>query len=90
MPKHLNITVTGKVQGVFFRAFTKKEAERLQLNGFVYNESNGNVSIEVEGEEAVLHEFITWCKKGSPAAIVKEVKWKEGELKNFKDFQITK
>lgn len=86
--KHVSITVTGKVQGVFFRAFTQKEAQRLQLSGFVRNEKNGDVYIEAEGTESALNTFITWCKKGSPLSVVKEVKTKEGELKNFKDFKI--
>lgn len=86
--KHFNITVSGKVQGVFFRAFTQKEAQRLQLNGFVRNEPNGDVYIEAEGEEPVLNELVTWCKKGSPTAVVKEVNTEEGALKKFTEFKI--
>lgn len=86
--KHLKITVSGKVQGVFYRAFTQKEAQRLQLLGFVRNQPNGDVYIEAEGEERVLNEFVDWCKKGSPNALVKEVKLTEGELKNFSEFRI--
>lgn len=86
--KHLNITVSGKVQGVFFRAFTQKEAQRLQLNGFVRNQSNGDVYIEAEGDEHTLNELIDWCRKGSPNALVKEVKASEGELKKFTEFRI--
>jgi acylphosphatase len=86
--KHLNITVSGKVQGVFYRAFTQKEAQRLQLKGFVRNQSNGDVYIEAEGEENVLLEFIGWCKTGSPKSVVKEVNVKEGDLKEFSEFKI--
>lgn len=86
--KHLSITVSGKVQGVFYRAFTQKEAQRLQLKGFVRNQPNGDVYIEAEGEETVLQEFITWCKTGSPKSVVKEVTIKEGDLKKFVEFKI--
>lgn len=88
--KHLNITVSGKVQGVFYRAFTQKEAERLQVNGFVRNQPNGDVYIEAEGEESALKELINWCKTGSPNAIVQEVKTAEGELKKFTGFRIVR
>ena len=90
MLKHFNITVTGKVQGVFYRAFTKTEALKLGLSGFVRNESNGNVYIEAEGEIGQLEKFIESCKIGPPKAIVSEVKVTESELKNFSDFFIKK
>ena len=86
--KHLNITVIGKVQGVFYRAFTQKEAQRLKLVGFVRNERNGDVYIEAEGEENLLQELVAWCKKGSPHASVKEVSTTEGMLKQFTEFKI--
>jgi acylphosphatase len=86
--KHVNITVSGKVQGVFYRAFTHKEAQRLQLKGFVRNQPNGDVYIEAEGEETVLQEFISWCKTGSPKSVVKEVNVQEGDLKKFVEFKI--
>jgi acylphosphatase len=86
--KHLNITISGKVQGVFYRAFTQKEAQRLQLKGFVRNQPNGDVYIEAEGEETVLQEFISWCKSGSPQSIVKGVDVQEGDLKKFVEFKI--
>ena len=41
--KHLNIKVSGKFQGVWFRASTQEEAERLGVNGFVRNEEDGGV-----------------------------------------------
>jgi acylphosphatase len=88
LTKHYNITVTGKVQGVFYRAFTQKEAQRLYLSGFVRNQSNGDVYMEVEGEENVLQEFISCCKKGSPQSAVKEVYVTEGDLKKFVEFKI--
>lgn len=88
MTKHYNITVTGKVQGVFYRAFTEKEAQRLHLMGFVRNQPNGDVYIEVEGEENALQEFINWCKTGSPKSLVKEVHVMEGELRKFIEFKI--
>jgi acylphosphatase len=78
------------VQGVFYRAFTQKEAQRLDLKGFVRNQSNGDVYIEAEGEEAVLEEFISWCRTGSPKSIVKEVSVNESGLKKYTEFNISR
>ena len=47
--KHYNIRIFGIVQGVYFRASTKMEADRLGVNGFVQNEMDGSVYIEAEG-----------------------------------------
>ena len=49
MIKHFDITVQGKVQGVWFRDSTMKEAKRLGINGFVRNEPDGSVYVEAEG-----------------------------------------
>ena len=86
--KHFNITVSGKVQGVFYRQSTLEIANQFGINGFVKNGTNGNVCIEAEGEEAELKKLIDWCKKGPSRAVVSEVKISEGELKNFSEFSI--
>lgn len=85
---HQSIHVIGKVQGVFFRASAKEKADELGIKGFVKNERDGSVYIEAEGEEALLKEFVRWCKHGPPRAVVFEVKIQEGELKNFSRFEI--
>jgi len=68
--KHLKIRVSGRVQGVFFRASTKEQADQLGINGFVRNESNGDVYIEAEGEEEKLKIFLEWCNRGPNRARV--------------------
>lgn len=88
--KHITITVSGTVQGVYFRAFTQKEAQRLNLNGFVRNERNGDVYIEAEGEDTNLNQLVSWCQTGSPKAVVREIKVTEGEVKGFPKFEIRK
>ena len=86
--KHLAITVTGKVQGVFFRASAKEMADRSGLKGFVRNEKDGSVYIEAEGDDESLRKFIDWCHEGPPHARVSEVSVMESHLKNFSDFDI--
>jgi acylphosphatase len=86
--KHVNIRVVGKVQGVFFRASTKEQADFLGVKGFVRNESNGDVYIEAEGDEHQLQEFLKWCGLGPNRARVDHVNVKESEFKNYGNFEV--
>lgn len=86
--KHINITISGRVQGVWFRKYTESKANELGIKGFVRNEPNKNVYVEAEAEQGILDKFIAWCHVGSPLSSVKEVKWEEGEARNFEDFNI--
>lgn len=85
---HKNIRVYGKVQGVFFRASAKQIAEQLNIKGTVKNEADGNVSIEAEGAEQAIAKFVTWCKKGPPAAKVTKVEVSEGRVAGYEGFEI--
>ena len=87
--KHTRLRIHGRVHGVFFRDSAFKKAHELGLVGFVRNDLDGSVYIEIEGEEEPLGEFVNWCKDGPPMAEVKEVEVEEdSELRNFKDFRI--
>lgn len=88
MIKHLQINVTGRVQGVFFRHFTQKTARQLQLSGFVRNDPDSSVYIEIEGKEQSLEKFLQWCRKGPKWAKVERVDLREDKVKNFIDFKI--
>jgi acylphosphatase len=88
MQKHFNIKVSGRVQGVFFRASTKKEADALGIYGFVKNEPDGSVYIEAEGDENMLRDFATWCKHGPPSAAVQHCDVSEGALQHYRSFEI--
>lgn len=85
--KHLAIHVTGKVQGVFYRASTVEKARALGLKGFVQNERDGSVYIEAEGDDGALQSLVEWCRQGPPHARVSEVTSTEGPLQNFADFR---
>ncbi len=84
------IKVEGSVQGVFFRASTKEQADALGVNGFVKNEADGGVYIEAEGDDLALNQFVAWCKVGPPHAVVSHVKVAEGEPKRFSSFKIVR
>ena len=54
------MTVTGRVQNVGFRYYTRKTAHEFGLMGFVRNQTDGSVYIEAEGDEQAIARFITW------------------------------
>lgn len=89
MINHFDITIQGKVQGVWFRDLTLKEAKQLGINGFVRNEPDGSVYIEAEGEPDKLDEFVKWCHSGPERAVVANVDVSEGDLKHFNEFIIS-
>jgi acylphosphatase len=88
MKRHFNIEVSGRVQGVCYRFEAKKEAIKLNLKGYVKNCTDGSVYIEAEGEDYQLEIFANWCRTGPEYSDVKEVVINEGELKNYKFFDI--
>ncbi len=71
--KTVSIQVKGRVQGVYFRVFTQKQANKLGINGFVKNCPDGSVYIEAQGEKQALDQLIAWCHKGPLMAKVTEV-----------------
>ena len=88
MRKHLNIKISGQVQGVNFRVLAKEQADRLGIFGIAKNIQGGIVYIEAEGQEEDLEELISWCKTGTPWSEVEGVEAAEGPMKNFKDFTV--
>ena len=86
--KHLNIRITGMVQGVFYRHSARKKAEELNIRGFARNESDDSVYMEVEGEAGALDKFVEWAKRGPGLADVDNIETQAGNLKNFSEFTI--
>lgn len=76
-----SIHITGRVQGVFFRASTQKKALQLNLTGFVQNQPDGSVYIEAKGSRHNLQQLIDWCHQGPRFARVQSV-----QTKNIRDF----
>lgn len=69
----LEATVTGLVQGVYFRHYTQQEAKRLGLTGWVANQPDGSVRVVAEGEDAGLERLVEYLHHGPPGARVEEV-----------------
>lgn len=80
--------VTGRVQGVFFRAWTKQQADALGLAGWVRNCTDGSVEAHLEGDEAAVEELIDRLHRGPPAAEVQRVEVSEAGLESSNDFAV--
>ncbi len=81
----LHIWVTGKVQGVYFRASTAKKALKLNLAGWVKNLPDGRVELLAQGDSYSLNQLLLWCQKGPVLAKVSNI---ERKLATF-DQEIT-
>ncbi len=79
--KRINAVVHGRVQGVFFRDYTRKEAVRLGLTGWVRNLATGSVETEFQGQEQQVESMLAWLSAGSPMARVSGVDWQLKENK---------
>ena len=85
--KRAHVYVSGRVQGVFFRSSTRKEAEKLGLSGWVKNLPDGRVEAVFEGPADSVEEMVGWCEAGPLGASVEDVERNigaaEGDLDGF-------
>lgn len=86
--QRLRIRITGLVQGVWFRKYTREAALQHGLTGWVTNAPDGSVLIEAEGPPNALDALLAWCRHGSPTARVEDVQWTHTEIVGDKDFEI--
>jgi len=85
--KRIHVFISGRVQGVFFRAETQRAALGFSLSGWVRNVPDGRVEAVFEGEDKNVDKMLAWCHHGPPTALVQEVVANEetyaGEFKHF-------
>ena len=83
----VHVMISGRVQGVFFRAYTQKAARARNLLGWVMNTRDGRVEAVLEGEKEHVEDMINWCHQGSPMSQVTrvDVDWQSytGEFQDF-------
>lgn len=86
----LDAWIHGRVQGVWYRASTQTEAQRLGLTGWVRNRVDGSVELCAEGERSTLEALLAWCRQGPPQAEVEriEVRWSEGGASPLDGFEV--
>lgn len=83
-----HVFVTGKVQGVYYRATTRDTAREHDVDGWVKNLDDGRVEAVFEGPEERVKSIVEWCHEGSPAAEVEDVEAEYGEPQGEDGFEI--
>lgn len=87
MPSH-EFHITGRVQGVFFRAQAMEKALEIGVNGWVANNGDGSVTVHAEGPEWAVAELEEWCRVGPPEAIVTGFEVREAPQEGLEGFTI--
>jgi acylphosphatase len=83
-----SVRVTGRVQGVFFRTWTREQAAKHAVNGWIRNCADGSVEAHLEGEEAAVRWLIDIIYDGPGGARVDRVETQEAELEGLSGFEI--
>ena len=85
--KRIHAIISGRVQGVFYRASTAEEAKKIGLTGWVRNLTDGRVELVAEGSKDQINSLLIWCRNGPPLAVVDTVNAEEeaptNEFNNF-------
>ena len=84
----IHCIISGKVQGVWFRASTKEEADRLSLTGWVRNLPDGRVEVLACGDVEKIKTLQTWLKHGPLLAKVADFLCEETSFQELHDFEI--
>ncbi len=88
MKKSVRVYIEGTVQGIFFRTFSKENAERLNVKGFVRNLEDGRVELFLEGDVDDVDKMVELCKTGPKHSNIKNVEVKPEKFQDFKTFKI--
>ena len=83
-----HVYVSGRVQGVSYRANTRDAAREMDVDGWVKNRDDGRVEAVFEGDEDAVEEMVEWCHSGSSAAEVESVETEYGDSEGESGFDI--
>lgn len=87
--KIVHAIISGRVQGVFFRDYTRKEAANLGLTGWVRNLPDRTVEAVISGDSETVDQMVGWLHRGSPASRVDDVQVDELDTdKNYSTFEV--
>ncbi|MCK8602701.1 acylphosphatase [Desulfoferrobacter suflitae] len=87
--RRVHVWVSGRVQGVFFRSYTRDAALQRGLKGWVRNLPDGRVEAVFEGDNERVEDMLSWCKSGSPLARVEYLEVHEEEFRgDLLEFEI--
>jgi acylphosphatase len=83
-----HVRIAGRVQGVFFRAWTRDQARELGVSGWVRNASDGSVEAHLEGALDSVEQMIERMRSGPPSARVEDLKISEALVKDLGSFEV--
>jgi acylphosphatase len=83
-----HLSITGRVQGVFFRAWSREQADELGVRGWIRNRPDGHVEAHVEGKQAAVESMIERLGRGPPAADVDDLRIWDADICDFDDFEV--
>ena len=84
----VHVRVSGRVQGVYYRAYTRDRAKSLGINGWVRNIPGAGVEAVLEGERRQVGEMLKAMKSGPSGSVVLGMELSEIEAKGYNDFEI--
>ena len=84
----LDLVIEGRVQGVGYRYSAKMKAESLGIRGCVQNLGDGSVFVTAQVKKGAMDNFIRWCYKGPPGAIVRNIEKFQGKTEEFSEFMV--
>ncbi|MBE7372373.1 acylphosphatase [Dermacoccus barathri] len=87
-PRAVDLTITGHVQGVSFRAYTVDRARELGLIGWVENLDDGSVHVRAQGDPDAVESLVDWCHDGPSAARVDDVEVRDVAPESVDDFSV--
>jgi acylphosphatase len=88
MTRAVDVTVTGRVQGVSFRYYAVEQAQRLGITGWVRNEPDGSVALHAEGADEAVDALVEWCRAGPALARVRNVAVREAKATGATAFEV--
>lgn len=84
----VDVIVSGRVQGVAFRAYAEREAHVLGVTGWVRNEPDGSVAGHFEGDPEAVDAMVAWCREGPRLARVQRVVTRPGPVTGARSFEV--
>ena len=84
----LSVKIQGRVQGVFFRAWTREQAERLGVTGWIRNCPDGSVEAHVEGDQRTVEQMLALLHEGPPGAKVDELRSTDADATGAEHFEV--
>jgi len=88
MKKSVRLYIKGVVQGVFFRAFVKENAEKLDVRGFIRNLDDGRVEVFLEGDPDKVNKMIELCKTGPKYSQIYNMEIIPEKFQDLKGFKV--